>query len=527
MLSRVLDNEGTVFFAIVMAVWATIFMEMWKREQFRLAYRWNVHELVQVEEPPRPEFIALVGKKFKANRETLSSGNPEPHIPFWSNKVPIKMFTIFIITLSIMFSILILFCVISFKIYFAYRLRSNQNEVLRQLASLLATVIGAVLSLFSITFLTQVFNRVAVFLTDNEHHRTQTQYDDALTLKLYLLQFVNMYSSIFYVAFVQGPGAGLPGDPNNSVITQFGCDAGDCLFELFMQMTIIMVGKQLINFLIENIRPLLVMIQFGFITIFVAAFPLAPMFALINNILEIRGDAKKFLNVFRRPVATRTKDIGVWADILNVLASIAVRSNALVIAFTSQFIQRLVYTYNYREKGLYGFDNYINFTLSKMSCDRFEGLETPCQACYYPEFREPPESDNPYLYTKVYWNILAVKFIFVFTFENVVIVLTSLLAHIVPDIPGKLAVLIRRETILTNEIIVRAEMNKGKNAIKELLGNFTKRASKMTSIGRQDGQGDQKQDQEEEDDEEENFFFDFSTGMPRMVSLLAHLSAFI
>ena len=31
-----------------------------------------------------------------------------------------------------------------------------------------------------------------------------------------------------------------------------------------------------------------IVIQFGFITIFVAAFPLAPLFALLNNILEIR-----------------------------------------------------------------------------------------------------------------------------------------------------------------------------------------------------------------------------------------------
>ena len=29
-------------------------------------------------------------------------------------------------------------------------------------------------------------------------------------------------------------------------------------------------------------------VQFGFITIFVCAFPLAPLLALINNILEIR-----------------------------------------------------------------------------------------------------------------------------------------------------------------------------------------------------------------------------------------------
>jgi anoctamin-1 len=46
-------------------------------------------------------------------------------------------------------------------------------------------------------------------------------------------------------------------------------------------------------------------IQFGFVTIFVCAFPLAPLFALINNFFEIRLDAKKFITSFKRPVAQR------------------------------------------------------------------------------------------------------------------------------------------------------------------------------------------------------------------------------
>ena len=53
-------------------------------------------------------------------------------------------------------------------------------------------------------------------------------------------------------------------------------------------------------------------IQFGFITIFVAAFPLAPLFAWLNNIIEIRLDAFKFVSVLRRPVAERAQDIGMY-----------------------------------------------------------------------------------------------------------------------------------------------------------------------------------------------------------------------
>lgn len=51
-------------------------------------------------------------------------------------------------------------------------------------------------------------------------------------------------------------------------------------------------------------------IQFSFTTIFVAAFPLAPMLALLNNIIEIRLDAIKMVRLERRLVPRKTNDIG-------------------------------------------------------------------------------------------------------------------------------------------------------------------------------------------------------------------------
>lgn len=68
-------------------------------------------------------------------------------------------------------------------------------------------------------------------------------------------------------------------------------------------------------------------IQFGFITLFVTAFPLAPFFALANNVLEMRLDATKFLRHYRRPVPQRARDIGIWAGILDALARISVTTN--------------------------------------------------------------------------------------------------------------------------------------------------------------------------------------------------------
>jgi len=67
--------------------------------------------------------------------------------------------------------------------------------------------------------------------------------------------------------------------------------------------------------------------QFGFVTIFVAAFPPAPLFALINNLIELRLDAYKLVKYYRRPPALKAQDIGAWAKIMNMLTFIAVVSN--------------------------------------------------------------------------------------------------------------------------------------------------------------------------------------------------------
>lgn len=101
-------------------------------------------------------------------------------------------------------------------------------------------------------------------------------------MKMFLFQFVNYYSSCFYVAFFKGKFVGYPGEymymfgkgsrlRNEEVsssqlspsTTNFGttqsmfgdletswcpqCDPGGCLIELTTQLLIVMVGKQLVG----------------------------------------------------------------------------------------------------------------------------------------------------------------------------------------------------------------------------------------------------------------------------------------
>lgn len=77
-----------------------------------------------------------------------------------------------------------------------------------------------------------------------------------------------------------------------------------------------------------DLSPLCIpVIQFGFITLFVASFPFAPLLALINNIIEVRVDAWKLTTQFRRPVAAKAHSIGAWQEILNGMAILSVVTN--------------------------------------------------------------------------------------------------------------------------------------------------------------------------------------------------------
>ena len=78
---------------------------------------------------------------------------------------------------------------------------------------------------------------------------------------------------------------------------------------------------------------LTMVVQFGFLALFAPACPLAPLIALLNNVIEIRMDALKVCTLYRRPVWTRCDTIGAWNSVMKVLTMIAVATNATMICF--------------------------------------------------------------------------------------------------------------------------------------------------------------------------------------------------
>jgi hypothetical protein len=81
-------------------------------------------------------------------------------------------------------------------------------------------------------------------------------------------------------------------------------------------------------------------IQYGYVAIFAPAYPLAPVLALINNVVEIRVDAIKLCHATQRPVWTPMADIGSWFTVLSILGFVAIITNSTMIAFVGYNLVR-------------------------------------------------------------------------------------------------------------------------------------------------------------------------------------------
>eukprot|EP01052_Picozoa_sp_SAG31_P015569 SAG31_NODE_1004_length_10437_cov_2.754208_9_plen_257_part_00 len=74
-------------------------------------------------------------------------------------------------------------------------------------------------------------------------------------------------------------------------------------------------------------------VQFGYLVLFAPAYPLAPLLAWLNNILEIRFGGYKMCRGYQRPVWQKRDTIGSWLGTLSFLGFAAVITNAAMIFF--------------------------------------------------------------------------------------------------------------------------------------------------------------------------------------------------
>uniref|UniRef100_A0A4W6DB28 Anoctamin n=1 Tax=Lates calcarifer TaxID=8187 RepID=A0A4W6DB28_LATCA len=513
--SHLFDNVATVFFAIFMGIWVTLFLEFWKRRQARLEYEWDLVDFEEEQQQLqlRPEYETKCTNR-KLNRITQEM---EPYLPI-TNKCARTCLS----GATVLFWIsLIIACIIGVIAYrlavyaaFASIMKDSPTNKLQVVGpyitpQLATSVTASCINFVIIMILNLMYERVAVWITDMEIPKTHLEYENKLTVKMFLFQFVNYYSSCFYVAFFKGKFVGYPGKyaymfGEWSKLRNEECDPGGCLIELTTQLVIVMTGKQVWGNIQEALVPwmmnwwgsrkarnhpeslysrweqdhdlqgfgqlglfyeyLEMVIQFGFITLFVASFPLAPLLALINNVIEVRVDAWKLTTQFRRPVAAKAHSIGAWEEILSGIAILSVVTNAFIVAFTSDMIPRLVYMYAYHSEGEMSMKGYINNSLSVFNISEIPQTRNSqlwCSfLCRYRDYRYPPGHEKQYAHTMQFWHILAAKMAFIIIMEHVVFVVKFFVAWMIPDVPSDVRARVKRERYLVQEYLHNYEVEK-------------------------------------------------------------------
>lgn len=305
------EDQGFILiaFAVFVVVWSSIFAEVWKRKNGLFNAMWGLHGFHR----------AL---RYRAQFRGTTSYNPitdAEEMTYESKAKRRRAFLISIVVVVMMVGIVVIALVGLFLLKHMINKRNTSvDEKYRSSLTLGVTGLNAV----QILILNTVYRGVAKRLNDYENHRTDREYENHLVIKVFLFQFCNSFASFFYIAFVKRPLEGQ-------------CLHEDCMSELQSQLLVLFLIRIIVGNTLEVVVPYLkyryqlfrernavdakashnyieeqaklmpyehneafedyneMVIQYGFITLFVVAFPLTPLLALANNIAEVHVDSVK------------------------------------------------------------------------------------------------------------------------------------------------------------------------------------------------------------------------------------------
>jgi len=238
-------------------------------------------------------------------------------------------------------------------------------------------------------FLSAAYRSLATLLNDFEGHKSQQKYANALTLKLFAFQFVNFFSALFYIGFylmdikrlsgmlfslsfarqITGnsmeegwplikdwlkkhlkskPGIAKALDapkkpPLLKTVSEFSQWALKSAPKKRQKYHTLLQDEEaysMESFLSQIDSPVFnpheefleMIIQFGFSTLFAVAFPLAPLFAYLNNLAEYKIDLRNLLKA-RRPRPVASSSIGSWMTCLEAVGYLATLTNCCLLVY--------------------------------------------------------------------------------------------------------------------------------------------------------------------------------------------------
>lgn len=362
----VMQQEYSILYGISISIWSILFIEHWARKEQILARRWDIANCSKNEQE-HPDFKPDVVYVDSVTGETVKVANPWKTILDRSLVVPTV--GVLVLMLALIICVIYVSDVLIGQIY---------HGPFKDIISLMPTVAFAgAMSQFS-----AAYKQVAIWLTKKENHQTAREFDEGLTSKMFIVNFLGNFSSalfygLFYVPFSHVATGALeryfmitsvkvsPEAFRTQVISfvMTGQVIGFCQ-ELIVPMITRYLYSQVVKatekakakiddlrnkehtstfhddgrfvqldlpeyFLQDDYNEMIN--QFGYVTLFATAWPLTSLAAFVNNWFELRSDAAKICLNMRRPIPRRAESIGTWLTNMRVLSWMGVMLNTLWI----------------------------------------------------------------------------------------------------------------------------------------------------------------------------------------------------
>ncbi|DAZ97447.1 TPA: hypothetical protein N0F65_009898 [Lagenidium giganteum] len=359
-------------YAVFVALWATLLVERWKRKRSEIQSNFGVFKRNRNEEAP----------EFYGDFQVAAVEKPIIDIKFPRGKQLARIYAGVPVLLTMASLVVIIFV--------AVKTRTSTLALVGQwcpwMPAPLQPYVVPVLNAVSMLVLDNLYTRVALALTRWENHRTVWQYESMLAAKLFWFKFLNAFISLFWVAFIEQDADAL----RNQLIIIMGVrqlwyafvrnivpmllvqarwkaagfhvrattgrswcswlsrewydmelkttDSGNkpaepslssappplVLVQELMQPPDFLMGKQME-----------VILQFGYITMFVSVLPVAPLLALLSNVLNTRLDVLTCTQVKKRPPFESETEVSTFMSILKFMSFAAVAVNCAVMFFTT------------------------------------------------------------------------------------------------------------------------------------------------------------------------------------------------
>ena len=164
--NHLFGNFLTVVFAVWTCLWATFFLEYWKRYSAGIAFNWDLSEYSTIEEYPRPEF--LNSSRFKRRRRHPITRLEEPYISFFHGRLPYFLISSSFVVLCIVVVLLIMMAIIVYRVSIQIALYTtpNQSAFWSRYADNVVMVTAAFINLLLIMLLSLIYKKL-VLLTSN------------------------------------------------------------------------------------------------------------------------------------------------------------------------------------------------------------------------------------------------------------------------------------------------------------------------------------------------------------------------